>query len=784
MAKALAALAACASLCAAAFSPLALLTRPPEGGVPDFEMAELRVERWPDLVYPFTATTGECTPTGVTYGAWMKTVRPPREGNHIYLNYGLTGFFSPHRSLATREGGPELGPTILSVPEDEPLALDANGDWSQAGALPSTYDRGGMSASSYEDQWTHGCYCVNVKTDTALTLTIGGVAKSIAPSAGMQIFNVNDLTASRDVSVHAASPDAVVYLALAENPLVRFYGGDMMNTAGATGGLASDPLAGFCGINDDEWQMVAIRAYVTPESNVVHRVDAYAADMEYPSRDGWVTEQVFGPHLDAAGRPCFAPWSRLSMAAFTLAPATNETETMWVRGWFAKPYVMSDAELVGRRDAGVRWLRAHGSEFPRLAPDWWKLYATVVRTNEQVTTARPVELDCGAQGLVGTNGYVTSYSAVYSVTNGKASTEMVGIKDVTLMCPEGTVRGNVIDFPGPGKYVVTAVDGSGNVRTNSTTVQAASQQYTAWTEYTNDVAGTWQRMANDAVKSNCLAAAETTGKPKFRPRRIPCQPMNAAWSSNDVANGVNNFSAQGHRGGVHPISAHCVASAIHYGWTDGGWLRFVSSDGSETGCVRTARMEWMCTNGPSWFSLSAWAVGNGFSAEQAKSVADVIVHRVAEGEVPPKCRPSFMRPSTAAAHFGTAGVLGWGTTQDAVGIGVPVLFNQPSNVTWFSSWRSADKWPFESSRSGAGIAALSNVMRKDVRDEALAKCADWNFVTPYGGDSGLPLYVEVDGKFVLVSHYRGVQDGPSYVNGFEILKAWVESQGDELLEIE
>jgi hypothetical protein len=54
---------------------------------------------------------------------------------------------------------------------------------------------------------------------------------------------------------------------------------------------------------------------------------------------------------------------------------------------------------------------------------------------------------------------------------------------------------------------------------------------------------------------------------------------------------------------------------------------------------------------------------------------------------------------------------------------------------------------------------------------------------PYGGDSGLPLYVEMDGTFVLVSHYRGVGDGPSYTSGFDIVKAWVESQGDELEEV-
>jgi len=788
------AIAALAAGALGAFSPLAMLARPSSDGPdPSVLMARTSSSAWPARLHPLVATTGESAPTSLTWGAWMKlSGQSARWGSVKPINaYAIGSFFCPKTSLATKEGGPSL-PNLLSHPDSEPLPLDANGDWTDAGVLPSSYDLDGMDVGTGD--WTNGCYCVNVRTDEPVTLTVAGVQREIPASAEVQIFNMNGLGASRDVSVHASSPDAVVYLGVAENPFRRFYGADLnMMKSGSGAGWQSDPLDGFCGLNETEWQFVVFRAALGADSNLVYDARAFAADVDYDAVA--YTNRVASPYAGADGRPRFAPWSRVATAAYSMAPDTQDVVRIETRGAFVEPSWLPDGQVLGRRAAGVRWLRAHGAEFPRLAPDWWQLYYTVVLTNRTVTASWPRVEETGAAGLVGTNGYVTSYSAVYSLTNGHASTRMFNIGDVRLVCRDGEVHGNRIDFPGPGTYDVQAVDPVGNVRTNSTSIQAAALGHVAWAEYREDAEGTWQKAANDAVKSNVLAAArgatvnytpwETpTNFTRWSARRIPCQPVNAAWNMADAEAGRATTVAQGHYA-VHPVSAHCFASAIHYGWTIGTCMRFVSLDGSETGCVRTVGMEWMATNGPAWFSLSAWARNNGFTAEQAACVSDVIVHRAAEGEVPPKCRPYFMRPSTAAAHFGTAGVLGWGTTQHAFGIGVPVLFRQPSNTWWFSSWIPANKFPAmaPSSRTGYNATNFSQLMRKDVRDEALAKCDQWNFVEPYGGDSGLPLYVEVDGKFVLVSHYRGVGDGPSYTTGFEILKAWVESQGDELEEI-
>lgn len=789
------------ALAAAAFAPVSMLTRVSAEGDPAF--ADVKsVSRHPNKMFPVVMSTGELDPTGVTVCAWIKSTgqeaalheSSPTASYTFYAKFFAQPFFSIEPAFATREGGAyltNLMPFAFSVP----LQLDANGDWSVQDLLPDTYDLNGMGEYA-ANQWLNGCYCINILTDTDVELTVGGKTKTVFASGEKQIFNMNDLTASRDVFVHAASPAAVVHLGLAENPLVHFIGDN--GYYGEQTVMSSDPLSGFTGLGDEEWQFVTYRAYLTPSSNVVYRFDVFTGDNGGYSNT-WRQTAMEKVHLDRNGRPAFSPHSRLAIAlsSFSAITVTNDSVTVEMYGQRAYGHVLTRDELLAHRDADVRELTRRGAVFPRLNPDWWRLDGERNYTYDPVTASNEyADAASGAVGVTGANGYTTTYRYTYSVVNGPNATMPRTMENIRLSCASGTVEGADIVFPGPGTYVVTGVDEARNTRTNTTTVATSSFQPSTWFAYTDDAAGTWQRMANDAVKTNCLAAAYrgTYAYPAdvkkdasfklWNARRIPCQPHNSAWSIADAMAGANNFSAQGHRGGVHPLSAHVVASAIHYGWTIGGALRFISSDGAETGCVRTVGMEWMATNGPSWFSLAAWASTNGFTAAEAATVGDVIVHRVAEGEVPPKCRPYFMKPSVAARHFGTAGVLGWGTTQNAVGLGIPVLFGQPSNTTWFASWKSSERWPFDSSRSGTAILPFAQLVRGDVRADALALRDDWNFVMPYGGDSGLPLYIELDGRFVLVSHYKTMSSGPSYVSGHDIIKAYVESQGDELLEIE
>lgn len=113
----------------------------------------------------------------------------------------------------TRSGGDEL-PAFFEAAE---LPLSAGGTWG-ASVLPQDAET--------LDYGLHGdCYvvCVNVETDSALTMTLGGEEVQIPASNGvMQVRNVAVPVGDTTATVAAASASASVSLAMAVNPWIEF----------------------------------------------------------------------------------------------------------------------------------------------------------------------------------------------------------------------------------------------------------------------------------------------------------------------------------------------------------------------------------------------------------------------------------------------------------------------------------------------------------------------------------------------------------------------------------
>ena len=221
-----------------------------------------------------TQTTQTTSLTAVVWGRWRPRAAI-REAIAMHVMPAeswacmVTGLVSAEPARATTEGGATL-PNLCPQPFTEPLTL-VGGQWS-ATILPTGYDCPAEIAS----QWQYGCYTVNIITSHELTLTVAGATRTVAPSVEMQSFNIVGVAPSRAVSVEATSSSAQVYLGVAVNPLVQFFGGSVDHS---TGGSEFDSATGGFGV--DVWRMAVMRAVITNGAVAVtvqmHGLDARLA---------------------------------------------------------------------------------------------------------------------------------------------------------------------------------------------------------------------------------------------------------------------------------------------------------------------------------------------------------------------------------------------------------------------------------------------------------------------------------------------------------------------------
>lgn len=203
-------------------------------------------------VNAFTLCTGFVESEGATAFTAMVWLRwTPRAGypaDSPCIPFVMCDF-TTESARSTTEGGPSLV-NLSPVSENENLPL-VNGRWS-ANCLPQTYDH-----PDSLDHWQYGCYCINITTDTGLTLNVAGEELYIPATNGM-VRNILATTASRSVSIVAESASANVKFGIAEMPLVQFVGAQIdSSTHGGTFGSPEDG-----GLARGEWRLVVFRASI------------------------------------------------------------------------------------------------------------------------------------------------------------------------------------------------------------------------------------------------------------------------------------------------------------------------------------------------------------------------------------------------------------------------------------------------------------------------------------------------------------------------------------------
>jgi len=276
---------------------------------------------------------------------WMKWT--PRRDYYFESDFVpfVISAVSADPARATREGGDEL-PDLQTHRYDTPLRL-VNGTWSET--CLTTYAVPESLAGSRD--WPYGCYCVNIETDTALTLNVGGAEKSISASPEKQIFNIMASSASRAVSIAAASANATVKFGIAENPLAQFVGAqfDNMNSSGS---MSFDQ---YGGLSPTEWRMIVVRGRIAAGSMTVH-ICGYNATAKL-QHERTSTQELWHP------RATFARNARLRLMVAnvqggTMIEGNPDVFTLYgyrvFRGWF------DDATIERIRDLDAAELQRRG----------------------------------------------------------------------------------------------------------------------------------------------------------------------------------------------------------------------------------------------------------------------------------------------------------------------------------------------------------------------------------------------------------------------------------------
>lgn len=339
---AIAAIAAVSLSGAFAAAPLQQLMRTPL----DPSVMTYRFDRT-NVVNPYTTffNGGE---TGATVMVWMECSRAHWwTGFAGMLSLFLDAYVTTHPARATKEGGAEVANILDGVQgysgftNSLPLS---GGTWAAVDALPPTF---GDDTNEGKARWKYGCYLVNVVTDSALTLTIGGTEKSVAAKPGeTQIFNVVASDASRSVIVAAGSATASVRLGVGRMEPQQFIGLKNPEPLSGTGNPVKDQSV------TNEWAMVAWRVGILPNGSVTSRCDLLTW---YNHKDcgGMVATQTFP-------RATFAKDARFVVQASTLGldGLTNDQ----VRVWGGKSFGcwFTDAQIENMRDRDVDEMRRRG----------------------------------------------------------------------------------------------------------------------------------------------------------------------------------------------------------------------------------------------------------------------------------------------------------------------------------------------------------------------------------------------------------------------------------------
>ena len=736
-------IAAFAALAACGAATHWMLARPRMNPRMSYAMNPPREIPYPHWAEPFHgyASGGE---TGMTVIAWAKY-------SSSYTSAIVTPFVigscTAEAARPTREGGAALTNLVTGTLSDAQTIDVSGGSWARE-CLPMGY---AVPSTLADSQWQYGCYCINISTDTPLTLSVADTEIYI-PATNNMVRNVQGSSASRYVIVTPESASASVQFGVAEMPLHQFVGAqsDSATLSGGASAGATDQ-----GGLDETWRMFAFRARIDNGKMIV-RMDGYTPGAHL-EKVQCVTQDLFRVRSTFERDALF----RMNCAGFAVKEITiGMCMAKMIDGW------ITDGQVECIRDLDVAELVRHGATFPELAEDYRLL---------RVTKSSSMISEDSTESLV-TNGQSCTVSSTHRQYLSGATAEVIhgvnyagnfGPADYVFSCPGATVEGNVVTFPKAGTYTVRADDPVGGFLTNR--VQASGSEYTTHEiVYTRDggaaaafngaVAGALATATNDGVEYTYVSGTATNRYYKWRARRLWPVPGACAAPQGNYAK--------------HAISPHVVASALHYWYWPQSALTYTDAQGN------TATV----TPG-SAIRADQWARSHGFTEAEitAADLGDLVLF-VVDGAIPDGCCPYLMSAETWRSVVpGPFGVLGWRATQTDLGWGLPVLFdpdigNPGSGRASKWTWSRSFPYPIKAySWTGAsGLMAANH----DYGSIAANTCAP-----TYGGDSGHPLYLEDgDGKLILISQHHTVGSGTCFPRAFEVLRAFCAAQGDTVKE--
>lgn len=295
-------------------------------------------------VEAFTGFIDATNVTAFTAMCWMRVTRHPWHNPSIDPWIFVHSNFSAESARSTTEGGPGIPDLLNDAYMVQPVPLSSNGTWS-ATCLPSEYS----CPSTLTNKWQYGCYCINLTTDSPLTLTVGG-AELYIPATNCMVRNIQAVSADRTVTIAAESAHASVNFGIGVNPLVQFC------SAASFDGLDRSGIDIGGGLRTNEWRLIVVRG----------RIENGKA---YGITEGWNATNKFelGETIDATTlahpRTMFARNARVRMLISNMAGGMvfegKEIEIGFfgaklLKGW------LTDGEIEKIRDIDAAELHRRG----------------------------------------------------------------------------------------------------------------------------------------------------------------------------------------------------------------------------------------------------------------------------------------------------------------------------------------------------------------------------------------------------------------------------------------
>ena len=697
-----------------------------------------------------------------TYCAWLKA-EPTDDSLKMVGNVLAQGMVTIDPARATLEGGDGLT-NLLPFDLTNRVPLDAEGEWS-ALCLPAVEDptKGG------------GVFCVNIKCDKAVNLSIGDQSLTFAASDKMQIRNVwtSDANAANGRLVAVSTdPGATVYLGVAVNPIVHFYSVQTDANLDNTQDMAD---AGG-GVSTNGYRFVVYRGLLDG-TNLTLTVDRWVRAGKLPcARTNQTAATATHFARNARFRICYA------------SACHNSWSKLRVRSFGARMYGewIDDDLLILMRNKDWDEMVSRGIAYDSERGEAWGVTACTDSTptsyGEEVAAAdEATSLAYTTQTETRDIKKTVTLHAKSYLLDGFT----VSDADMDWSClTEGasfTQTSNVFTFASGGSYTLRGYNRKlGESR--EVTVNLSDDQ-----NFLNYKLGD----LTDAAKPYAAALCSVTSALASATLAPVVYNVNGQAKTANVASvkhipSVPVYSSAGRRGNaaVSALSPHTWITAAHWYGVNPSTLEFTDG-GSKTSTVRT--------DAGSFVFLRDWAKTNGFSDVDSQLVSDIAVGRFANDEaIDSAFVPYLMSAETATNAFGTAfAVPAWRSTQVGEGGAIPVLLEGGRDLAYVSgqssaaeSWTNEGSWA-SSSATNYARALAPRPLVESVQELAARKVDSSAALFPqtFGGDSGHPTYVNVGGETnVLVTQNYSIFGGDSDVAAADILKAWILTNGDEVKE--